>query len=226
VPRAIRRLGRSVLGAMLRMPALVLLSVGAIAVSPLVIAVAAVTAVITAWRKRRFLRIRGWRDVLGALGGLALAIFLVAISPVLFLAFMPEIARKWWRHRRFLRTQRGKVFFLWHARRGWYDFVRNNVLPVLPAHVRALHDRRRGGDELRAVRDALARAHEPWIHPTLVVVGTQRVHAFNLNQMLQEKKMLARRDVAAQADVRKMLNRALVEHATRVEEIERPAHAR
>ena len=139
---------------------------------------------------------------------------LVAFVTTLLIVSSPIWLPLWWRRsrrrRRFLRRLAGRVYLVWHARRGWYDFVRNNVLPTLSTDVHALQDRRRGGEELGALRAAVARTDDSAAaHPYLVFVGHKRVHVFSLNAALRDIKMNARRDPAMQTRVRERLQRTV-----------------
>jgi hypothetical protein len=64
---------------------------------------------------------------------IALSPFLVLVS----LIFVPVIAvlavRDRWRLRQFRAHNAGRYFLVCTTRRGWYDFIRNNVEPVLPS---------------------------------------------------------------------------------------------
>jgi hypothetical protein len=84
--------------------------------------------------------------------------------------------------------------------------VRNNVLPVLPADVLAIQDRRHGGDDLAVIRRVAVRCGRlnP-SHPYLAAIGRKRVHVASLNTVLQSTKMRMRRDVSVQAEIRRVL---------------------
>ena len=85
------------------------------------------------------------RFLIKALGKIGVALLVVAIC-LLFLLFspiwVPVIAvsslREAGRQRRFLRNHEGVVLFCYTSRRGWNEFIVNNVLPVLPPTVGAI----------------------------------------------------------------------------------------
>ena len=154
--------------------------------------------------------------------GVVLVVLLIILSPIWLPIMLVHEARSAWRCRRFIRKRRGRVYVIWHARREWYDFVRNNVLPVLPSNVTAMQDRAHGGHELRMVHAALCRALQGGTpRPFLMFVGRKRVHAFSLNGPLQEVKRRPGRSASVQAEVRAVLTRVIAEYEQQVEVLER-----
>jgi hypothetical protein len=149
---------------------------------------------------RRFLRI-------GAAAGLAAVVTLLA--PIWLPFVLVQLIQTRWRRYRFRATRRGQLYLVWHARRGWYDFVRNNVLPRLPESVQAIQDRSNGGVELRDIRDGLGAAGRAGMtHPFLAMVGRRRIFVVGLHEALRPHSVYARRDAGVQAQVGPILARA------------------
>jgi hypothetical protein len=69
--------------------------------------------------------------VLAWLLSLFVAVPLGLLGAAILWAWLADAAER----RRFCARRAGEVFLLWDTRRGWHDFVQNNVLPVLPAGV-------------------------------------------------------------------------------------------
>ena len=137
-------------------------------------------------------------------------VVLIVLAPILVPYLVQRRIRARLHDRRIMKARRDQAYLVWHARRGWRDFVQNNLLPVLPSEAVAVQDRRRGGAELRALRDALIRRQMMNVRrPVVVLVGRRSLFVQSLNAELWPQKRHARRDPAVQGYVRATVKHAL-----------------
>lgn len=158
------------------------------------------------------------RAVLRATLLIVVALFIVLFLPVWLPSALFDRARRASRQRHFIREHASHVFLVWHARRGWYDFVRNNVLPALPPNVIAVQDRRHGGEDLAMIRRTAAPPGRACpSHPFLAKIGQQHSPLISLNMALQSMKSRRRRDKGVQDEMRQLLGREADRLAASVE---------
>jgi hypothetical protein len=135
---------------------------------------------------------------------------LVALPPFcIYLAVKMLLDR--WRDRRWRRKNEGTYFLVWTSRRGWHDFVVNNVLPALPGNVSVV---RTGVGEgwlptglARGLREAKV-CQPP--RPYLAVVSRSGVVALPLNDSLRGLKKRSKKQAAIRERVGRIIARSLL----------------
>lgn len=91
--------------------------------------------------------------------------------------------------RRFRRREAGTFYLVCASRRGWHDFLRNNLIPVLPDDTQAVWCGRARGGRRRAFFSHLARSGILGVpKPYLVAVTRRTLMHKSLNGALQELK--------------------------------------
>ncbi len=144
------------------------------------------------------------RDILMALVFM-LGIFLV-VMPIVAVQEGFRATRIW----AFCRRRHGWFYLAGMSKRGWYDFLRNNVIPVLPDSVRMIWPRNMHDVPYPRIRTA-GRRPECTSRPYLVYIGRRRIHWVSVNQSLQALKPFAKRSSETQAACRKVIERAMQE---------------
>ena len=138
--------------------------------------------------------------VLGALGGVVLlAAFGIALAGVLILispiAVPVVLFVNWMRRRRFLRQHAGECLLVVSRRRGWRDFLVNNVEPALPPRTRCvwLDSEDPRSDAMRFIKWLLKR-RTGLRRPYLIVIpeGPPRMHFVPLHETLLPLKRSAK----------------------------------
>jgi hypothetical protein len=64
---------------------------------------------------------------------IALLIFVVFLRIILVVEIKETITR-----RRFYRREAGNIYLICTSRCGWYDFLKNNLIPILPKNVKVV----------------------------------------------------------------------------------------
>jgi hypothetical protein len=142
-----------------------------------------------------------------------LVIILLVVAIPISLVVMPwhSLARRR-RQRRFLEENAGKVFLIWHSRRGWHDFCVNNLLPALPPEIQCVHDRApHPPDRLKLLRCLREAASSPPSRPYLIFVGAAELHGVALHELLLPWKTRARRSRRVRREVGRIVAHALRE---------------
>lgn len=151
-------------------------------------------------------------SALGNVLQVAVAVFLVLVSIPFALVYLVVANRilEPWRRRRFRRRYAGRVVLVWTSRRGWHDFVVNNVLPVLPQGAMTIYQRKarpavpsEDGFPIRYV------CEKPLSRPYLVSIAPRGCFAILLNPELGQLKGHAARDPEVQRQVARILERAV-----------------
>jgi hypothetical protein len=89
----------------------------------------------------------------------------------------------------FRRREAGHVFLICTSRRGWHDFLKNNVIPVLPDNVRVVWKKPAGKSEYRSFFRHLDCSHIFNVSkPYLVLVTPRALIPKSLNETLQKLK--------------------------------------
>jgi hypothetical protein len=110
--------------------------------------------------------------------------------------------------RRFFRQYSGKRVLVCSRRGVWYDFIRNNVVPVLEPDVEVVwtEEIRYGQDHLPVLLRLLARTHRHTLSkPYLVHVEGRALTVVNLHDHLQPLTSSAARSADARQRVRAVL---------------------
>ena len=122
---------------------------------------------------------------------------IVLLSPIWIPIVLVVAAKEAITRRRVIRQNEGLCFFYYSSRRGWNEFVLNNVLPVLPATVVAVQVRGRGRDRYDRRRHVLGgclwKLFNTVRHPYLLAVRAHRVRGVALHERLLPMKAHARR---------------------------------
>jgi hypothetical protein len=155
------------------------------------------------------------RSVFEAVGAFILIAHVVlgAVTVVLALALVTSpvwvpyiVARHLWLHSR----NRGRVFLVVTRRHGWFEFVMNNVVPVLPPNVDVVWQEspaRTRENQTKLHRLALARTNAK---PYFTVVNLWRNEVIQLHSELEPLKRASRkRSRAVQARVSSILHAQL-----------------
>jgi hypothetical protein len=115
---------------------------------------------------------------------------MIIFLPILpFIILKEKISLK-----RFRDKNSGYIYLICTRRRGWYDFLNNNVIPVLPDNFKiAWHQRGRDTTRIPIIRDPIfeniARAKIFGIEkPYLVIVEKKSFQVLSLNKTFQEIK--------------------------------------
>jgi len=137
---------------------------------------------------RRSVRIILWA-ALAPVAFVLIALGLAVASPVLLVLAIRERMRC----RLLLLRRSGSLFLLCTSRRNWYDFLRNNVIPVLPDTIQVVWHRPRLDPMYDLLRQCLSRAGVFRVSkPCLVFVTRHTLLARSLNGRLQGLKTSAK----------------------------------
>ena len=123
-----------------------------------------------------------WMGIVWALGGILF--ILIVIPAVLVVVIKGRISL-----RLFRRREAGRVYFICTAGRNWHDFLRNNVIPVLPDHYRVVWWKSLHRGKYRQLLGHLEQSRIFNVSKPYIVAVTPRalVHR-SLNSILQELK--------------------------------------
>lgn len=106
----------------------------------------------------------------------------------------------------FRRKHAGHFFLVCTSKHGWYDFLLNNVIPILPDNIRVAWYNTKGPD--RNV-DLFHRLTQSKIYglpkPYLVVVTEKRIQAKSLHGELQKLKTTSRKAEHVQLACRRLI---------------------
>jgi hypothetical protein len=131
---------------------------------------------------------------------------------VLAVFWAAVVARDLWRIRRFYRTYRGRYIFVATRRHGWYDFIRNNVMPTLPADVEvAWVDGSERGPFAEDWAVTLRRLNVRGQKPFLLRVMDRRVVVLPLHEQLNSIREQRARSAAVQQEIREILVSAIAQ---------------
>ncbi len=110
----------------------------------------------------------------------------------------------------FRRREAGHVFLICASRRGWYDFLKNNVIPVLPDNVRVVWVKLAQDARYPDLLGHLSRSRIFGVSKPYIVAVTPRafVHK-SLNAELQNLKGHPKKSEQTQQECLEIINRAL-----------------
>ena len=131
------------------------------------------------------------------LGKLLAIVLMIGLFIPILIIFCPFILLGWLHStvslKAFLRREEGNFYLICTSRDNWHDFLRNNVIPILPASVRAVWHRRSRDGRYDGVFGHLAHSG---IHsvskPYLVAITKQALRVRSLNPILQGLKSEAK----------------------------------
>ena len=130
-----------------------------------------------------------------------LVLFLLVLPVMAFVLLRDAIALRVYRHR-----NHGAIFLICTSRRGWYDYLRNNLIPILPANVRVVWQANRRDGKVDPIITNLWRSRIFGVpRPYLVAVHKRRISAVSLNGCLQDLKARPARSPQAQEMSRHVL---------------------
>jgi hypothetical protein len=96
--------------------------------------------------------------------------------------------------RAFRRREAGHVYLICTSKRNWHDFLKNNVIPILPDNFRVVWQKSRRGGQYPDLVVHLARSRVFGVSkPYMVVVTRKALRHQSLNVPLQQLKAHAKR---------------------------------
>ena len=115
-----------------------------------------------------------------------------------------------YRKRRFCRLNAGRWFLVVSRRRGWYDFILNNVLPVLPPQASCVwveqpHREPRRDQNVLLI---LGRHRRGVRKPFMVVVESRRLKVVHLHDQLRPFKQTRAQDETVREAISALLTAA------------------
>lgn len=115
----------------------------------------------------------------------------------------------------FRRREAGHVFLICTSRRGWHDFLRNNIIPVLPENFRVVWTKSARDGQFPNVLGHFARSRIFGVSKPYIVAVTPRalVHK-SLNAVLQELKAHPKKSEDTQRACLEIINREIRELRT------------
>ncbi|HSV43127.1 MAG TPA: hypothetical protein VLJ10_01105 [Candidatus Bathyarchaeia archaeon] len=143
-----------------------------------------------------------------------LAVGLIIIVPVLIVVFYPVIIffeiRSWIALVNFRRRENGAFYLVCSRANGWYDFLKNNVIPVVPPTMKILWlSTERSTTHATAVPPLLEYLAQSRIFgtskPFLAAVSRQGLRVKSLNQEMLALKKVAKVSEATQTACREIL---------------------
>ncbi len=125
---------------------------------------------------------------------IAWTLLIIVAVPVLIVVGIPALIffqlKAAIRFRFFQNREAGSVFLICTARRNWYDFLLNNVIPVLPDNVQIIWQKSAYRDGRPELFKHLYRSHIVGVlRPYLVAVSPAKLSCKSLNTALQEHKI-------------------------------------
>jgi hypothetical protein len=129
----------------------------------------------------------------GLIGILILALVIV-LSPLIIPVVVVMQIRLAISLRMFQRREAGHWYLVCTSKRNWYDFLRNNVIPVLPDNFRVVWQKPNRGEPYPELQAHLAQSKIWGISkPYLVAVTKQALRVKSLNGDFQDLKPTAKR---------------------------------
>ena len=120
---------------------------------------------------------------------LIFGIILIVCSPILIPMWIISELRTAIRFRRFRRREAGNFYLVCTSKRNWRDFLRNNVIPILPDNVRVVWHKSMRGNQNPDLQGFLNRSKIFAVSkPYLIAVTKQALRVKSLNADLQALK--------------------------------------
>ncbi|MCK5850246.1 MAG: hypothetical protein KAH23_04965 [Kiritimatiellae bacterium] len=121
--------------------------------------------------------------------GILIFALLIVLSPLIIPVVVVMQVRSAISLRRFRRREAGSYYLVCTSKRNWYDFLRNNVIPMLPDNVRVVWQKPTRGEPYPELQAHLAQSKIWGISkPYLVAVTKQALRAQSLNRDFQDVK--------------------------------------
>jgi len=118
--------------------------------------------------------------------------------------------------RTFRRRENGHVFLICTSKRDWHDFLKNNVIPVLPDNFRVVWHKSVRDGEYSGLIGHLAQSHIfAMSKPYLVAVTQRALLPKTLNLILQDLKRHPKRSEGTQAACLQIIMNELPELRTK-----------
>lgn len=96
--------------------------------------------------------------------------------------------------RLFRRREQGQIYLICTSKRGWHDFLKNNVIPAVPGNVRVVWQKARRNDEYPRIFAYLARSRVFGVpKPYLVRITARNPICKSLNPALRRLKTCPRK---------------------------------
>jgi hypothetical protein len=114
------------------------------------------------------------------------------------------------RAREFCGRESGSFYLIGTSKRHWYDFLRNNVIPVLPDGERVVWPKNTRDGACPEFRKTFGTV-TCMSRPCLVYIGERCAYWKSLNLDLQELKPFAKRSAETQAACRSIIEQAMQE---------------
>jgi hypothetical protein len=140
-----------------------------------------------------------------------IGVILVPIALLIFVVFLPVILvveiKEYIALRTFCRREAGNFYLICTSRRGWYDFLKNNLIPILPKNVKVVwHTRTSAGKNdpifLRILSSGIYGVPKPYI----ISVQRKCIKAYSLNNDLQIVKKHPKKSVEIQVQTQNVIN--------------------
>lgn len=134
-----------------------------------------------------------------------LILLILILLPVLAVVALWEFFWRW----KFRLVNHGRQFLICTTRNGWYDFTRNNVVPVFPSSVTVFWVSRSGYD--RVFRKLIFGPPIPLTgqpRPFLVSVKMSRIEVQPIHKLLLPLKHRAKKSLETQAKVAEIIRTA------------------
>lgn len=148
-----------------------------------------------------------------------IGIILVPIALLIFVVFLPVILvveiKEYVSLRTFRRREAGNFYLICTTRCGWYDFLKNNLIPILPENVKVVwHTRTRIGKIdpifLWILNSGIYGVPKPYI----ISVQRKRIKAYSLNNDLQIVKKHPKKSVETQVQTQNIISATIKEAFT------------
>jgi hypothetical protein len=143
---------------------------------------------------------------------LALFLFVGALAVIMAPIGLPGALFDRLRYRAFRRREAGRVYLVCTPRRNWHDFIRNNVIPIVPDHYRVVWSMSQRGGSPSVLLGEFMRGHNFGIpKPYLVLVTPRGLVHRSLNATLAALKQHQERSERVQAACREAIGRVEAE---------------
>lgn len=161
--------------------------------------------------KHRIMKIRALIGKVVAILALIAAIPMSIVAAVLSLPIIAVMETKGVISMRiFRRREAGHVFLICTSKRNWHDFLRNNLIPVLPDNFRVVWQKSKRKGKYPDVIAHLARARILGVSkPYMVAVTPRAFRHKSLNPVLQELKTHPKKSEDAQRACFEIINQEL-----------------
>ena len=135
-----------------------------------------------------------------------ISVLLVVFIPFVLWCFIEEIFIRKRRTLRFCRENCGKIFLICSRRRGWYEFLENNLIPAIPENIEPVWIESKYKDrKVKPLFVAMNRFYSPASKPFLLKVESNTLRRKSLNGILQNYKSKGKKDSSIHRDLNKIV---------------------